>query len=256
MSLRIGFDLDGVLADMDGALQAHAEQLFGARRVDTPAPPTNGAPADDVDDAAPPAEETPAVQLNLSVREERQLWRHVSTVDNFWESLQEIEPGAIARLGQLTRDRGWEIIFLTKRPRTAGATAQVQSQRWLESKGFPLPSVFVVQGSRGRIAQALALDIVVDDRPENCLDVITESSARAILIGRAASQPANVQRLGIGTVGSVRECLDICEQIDARNRAKPGMLERVKRMLSPSSSHPSASAKSLASPSTPSSSKS
>ena len=39
-----------------------------------------------------------------------------------------------------------EIIFLTKRPESAGATAQVQTQRWLQSKGFALPSVFVVQG--------------------------------------------------------------------------------------------------------------
>ncbi len=38
----------------------------------------------------------------------------------------------------------------------SGATPQVQTQRWLESKGFRLPSVFVVQGSRGRIAAALA----------------------------------------------------------------------------------------------------
>ena len=80
MSLRIGFDLDGVLADMDAALRTQCEQLFGARRVDAPTPPKNEAPADDSDDGAVPAEETPAVQLNLSVREERQLWRHVSTV--------------------------------------------------------------------------------------------------------------------------------------------------------------------------------
>ena len=124
MSLRIGFDLDGVLADMDAALRTQCEQLFGARRVDAPTPPTNEAPADDSDDGAVPAEETPAVQLNSSVREERQLWWHGATVENLWEGLQEIEPGAIARLGQLTRDRGWEIIFLTKRPHTAGGTAQ------------------------------------------------------------------------------------------------------------------------------------
>ena len=53
-----------------------------------------------------------------------------------------------------------------------------------ESKGFTLPSVFVVQGSRGRIAAALGLDIVVDDRPENCLDVVVDSKARAILVWR------------------------------------------------------------------------
>jgi hypothetical protein len=251
MALRIGFDLDGVLADMDAALREHCERLFGTARGEAPSA-RNGAPADDSEEAATMAAETPVVQLDLSVRQERQLWRHVSTVENFWESLQEIEPGAIARLASLARERAWEIIFLTKRPRTAGATAQVQSQRWLEARGFLLPSVFVVQGSRGRIAKALDLDIVVDDRPENCLDVITESSARAILVWRS-SEATTAQRLGIGTVSTVGECLNICEEIDARSRKQPGMLERVKRMLSPSSH---SSSKSLASPSTPSSSKS
>jgi hypothetical protein len=251
MALRIGFDLDGVLADMDAALREQCEQLFGTARSETSSP-RNGAAADDAEEAPTASTETPVVPLDLSVRQERQLWRHVATVENFWEGLPEIEAGAIARLAALARERAWEIIFLTKRPGTAGATAQVQSQRWLEAKGFPLPSVFVVQGSRGRIAKALDLDIVVDDRPENCLDVITESTARAILVWRGAAEATSAQRLGIGTVGTVRECLDICEEIDARNRTQPGMLERVKRMLSPSYS----SSKSLASPSTPSSSKS
>jgi hypothetical protein len=252
MALRIGFDLDGVLADMDAALREQCDQLFGTARSE-PSLAANDAAADDGEEAPTGPAETPVVQLDLSVRQERQLWRHVSTIENFWEGLQEIEAGAVARLAALTRERAWEIIFLTKRPRTAGATAQLQSQRWLEAKGFPLPSVFVVQGSRGRIAKALDLDIVVDDRPENCLDVITESSARAILVWRGATPATTAQRLGIGTVATVRECLDICEEIDARNRQQPGMLERVKRMLSPSSY---SSSKSLANPSTPSSSKS
>jgi hypothetical protein len=251
MALRIGFDLDGVLADLDAALREHCERLFGTVRGEAPSA-RNSAPPDDSEDAATTPAETPVVPLDLSVRQERQLWRHVSTVENFWEGLPEIEAGAIARLASLAHERAWEIIFLTKRPRTAGATAQVQSQRWLEARGFLLPSVFVVQGSRGRIAKALDLDIVVDDRPENCLDVITESSARAILVWRS-SEATTAQRLGIGTVSTVGECLNICEEIDARSRKQPGMLERVKRMLSPSSY---SSSKSLASPSTPSSSKS
>jgi 5' nucleotidase, deoxy (Pyrimidine), cytosolic type C protein (NT5C) len=252
MALRIGFDLDGVLADLDAALRQHCERLFGTVRGEAPSA-RDSAPPDDSEEAATTPAETPVVQLDLSVRQERQLWRHVSTVENFWEGLQEIEAGAIARLASLAHERAWEIIFLTKRPRTAGATAQVQSQRWLEAKGFALPSVFVVQGSRGRIAKALDLDIVVDDRPENCLDVITESSARAILVWRATSEATTAQRLGIGTVSTVAECLDVCEEIEARSRQQRGMLERVKRMLSPSSH---SSSKSLASPSTPSSSKS
>ena len=52
----------------------------------------------------------------------------------------------------------WEILFLTQRPTTAGDTAQVQSQRWLRAQGFDMPSVFVMNGSRGKLAAALHLD--------------------------------------------------------------------------------------------------
>src|SRR3989442_1013380 len=51
--------------------------------------------------------------------------------------------------------------FPQKRPETVGALAQVQSQA-LAGGGFTLPSVYVVQGSRGRIAASPGLDVVVD----------------------------------------------------------------------------------------------
>ena len=121
----------------------------------------------------------------------------------------------------------------TRRPETAGATAQVQSQRWLESKGFPLPSVFVVQGSRGRIAAALDLHVVVDDCPENCLDVVMDSKARAILVSRETQNvaPAASRLLGIGVVKTTGECLDILTEAEATSAESPTMMTRVKKLL-------------------------
>src|SRR5262249_3945125 len=139
----------------------------------------------------------------------------------------------VARLAAIAAERRWEVIFLTKRPQTAGATSQLQSQRWLDAKGFSLPSVYVVQGSRGRIAASLGLDIVVDDRPENCLDIVVDSKARAILVWRDDEQslPAGARRLGIGVLKSVGECLDALVALDAPQSAGPGVLARVKRLL-------------------------
>ena len=243
MALRIAFDLDGVLADMESELVRQSEILFGepmtrrlqeraAESVDAgtlPAGPE--APRDSADAAAEFA--PPVVQLNMTARQQRRLWRHVESIENFWEGLDEFEPGVIPRLATLAADRRWEIIFLTKRPETMGSTAQVQSQRWLQAKGFPLPSVFVVQGSRGRIAASLGLDIVIDDRPENCLDVVADSKARAILVWRAdeSQRPASAQRLGIGIVNSVADCLDILAQVDSAEREDPGVIRRVMRLL-------------------------
>ena len=246
MALRIGFDLDGVFADMESELVRQSEILFGepmTRRLQERAADSGDAPAAIADaPIAPTAPGTPdaapefapqVAQLNMTARQQRRLWQHVESIENFWEGLAELEPGVIQRLAGIAIDRRWEIIFLTKRPETVGATAQVQSQRWLESKGFTLPSVFVVQGSRGRIAASLGLDIVVDDRPENCLDVVVDSKARAILVWRAdqSQLPAAAQRLGIGVVKSVAHCLEILTQVDSATREEPGVMTRVMRLL-------------------------
>ena len=234
--LRIAFDLDGVLADMDGELAHHAEALFGESAVrarqESEAEAAGEATAESGDASA--AEETPPpAKLATNARQTDRLWQHVQSIENFWETLREFEPGTLARLAALAAERRWEIIFLTRRPATAGATSQVQTQRWLEARGFPLPSVFVVQNSRGRIASALALDVVVDDRPENCLDVVVDSKARAILVWRDDQQevPAAANRLGIGVVKSVAECLDVLTGFDAASRQQPGLMSRVKKAL-------------------------
>jgi hypothetical protein len=244
--LRIAFDLDGVLADMDGELVRQAEIVFGeamTRRLqDVPAVPAAAGEASDAtlinagakDEPQEAVPDAPGLaKLQMTARQQRRLWQHVRTIENFWGTLAPLEPGVIARLATLAGDRRWEVIFLTKRPACAGPTSQVQTQRWLEASGFPLPSVYVVQGSRGRIAASLDLDFVVDDRPENCLDVVVDSTARAILVWRDDERqlPAAAKRLGIGVVRSVDECLDILTQIDAPPAEKPGVADRVKRLL-------------------------
>ena len=192
---------------MTSALLDEARALFGENRFARQA----GAAALGADTAAQHEPPPPVPGLNLTPRQLGKLWRHVETIDNFWQSLREIEPGAVKRLGTIAAERRWEVIFLTKRPPSAGATAQVQSQRWLASKGFNRPSVYVVQRSRGLIAAALELDVVVDDRHENCCDVVVDSGARAILIRREQSQQLSTaaERLGVEVVGTVGECLDV-----------------------------------------------
>ena len=238
MPLRIAFDLDGVLADMESALVRQAERRFGPL---PPSPDTvNESRGTGADDSEADPDPPPLHKVNLTARQQKQLWRDIGSIENFWEGLSEIEPGVVERLAEVSVARRWEVIFLTKRPETAGATAQVQTQRWLASRGFTMPSVYVVQGSRGRIAAALNLDVVVDDRPENCLDVVVDSRARAILVWRdTADAPAATKKLGIGVVRSVNDCLDVLTAATS-SAPEPGMVARLKRMLgldTPSSTH-------------------
>ncbi|HEY7292576.1 MAG TPA: HAD family hydrolase [Vicinamibacterales bacterium] len=207
MRLRIAFDLDGVLADMTAALGMHADALFEQGTSRSPVADSDGSEAEQNDEEAALRPAT----LALTSSQRRRLWNHVRGIQNFWETLSELETGCVARLAAVATDHHWEVIFLTRRPESAGSTAQVQTQRWLQSKGFPFPSVFVLQGSRGRVASALALDVVVDDQLDNCLDVVADSKAKPILVWRDSTHPIpqNAQRLGITVVPSVAECLEL-----------------------------------------------
>jgi hypothetical protein len=251
MAVRLAFDLDGTLADMDAALQREAERLFGpgvsvrARREaplePDPAIDAAGAaplqpdrPTNSAGDAAPaPDAKADGGRRPLADHEMRKLWAHVRGIENFWTTLEEIEPGAVARLGTLALMHGWEVLFLTQRPPSAGETAQRQTQRWLQAHGFDFPSVYVMNGSRGKVASALALHAVVDDRPENCLDVALDSKARAFLVwrGEPATVPPSAARLGIETVFSVAEALEALEQMTARAKKGSGLVGRLRAAI-------------------------
>jgi hypothetical protein len=226
MALRLGIDMDGVLADMDRALAQELAQLSpgGAE------PPHGG-------DASEPPNRDPAAagvaHLALTPAEQRRLWQHVKAIENFWEGLGEIEPGAVGRLAAAADAHRWEVVFLTSRPATAGHTTQRQTQRWLHARGFPHPSVCVVRRSRGRIAAALDLNVLVDDRLENCVDIAMDSSAQAILIWRdsAGPRPAANSCAGATLVESMDACLNLLAERDETFRSKPRRLSRMKQLL-------------------------
>lgn len=233
MPLRIAFDLDGTVADMYSALRREAEKLFGKKKVakavsQAPAPHAMESDAEEPDDASNLAMD----ELHLTARQQMQLWEHVRKTENFWATLQELEPGIIARIGKAAIARRWEVIFLTTRPSTAGELTQMQSQRWLDKHGFQFPSVFVVQRSRGRIADALQLDVVVDDRAENCLDVAVESKAKVVLVwhGPMKDVPVGAKRLGVRAVSSISEAVTLIEQYDDQKNS-PSLLQSIKKMI-------------------------
>jgi len=243
MPLRVGFDLDGTVADMYSALHREALALFGddavrkspeqaTRPQEVRGEQNNKKPEDTPKPEDDPATTDAMRELQLTGRQQMQLWDHVKKIENFWSTLPELEPGIIARIAKTAVERRWEVIFLTTRPSTAGELVQMQSQRWLAAHGFQFPSVYVVQRSRGKIADALALDAFVDDRPENCLDIAVESKAKVILVwhGNLADVPAGAKRLGVQPVLTISEAMLLLEKLDdVRN--KPGFMRSLKRAL-------------------------
>ncbi len=228
MSLRVAFDLDGTLADMHSVLRREALRLFGDSVLPPPSSDSTG--TDTTDEAGGMAA---ATGLRLTTSQRSQLWDHVRQTDNFWTTLPEQEPGIIARLAEMANARRWEVIFVTTRPSSAGDTTQRQSQQWLERYGFQLPSVFVVRRSRGKLADALHLDAVVDDRPENCLDVVLDSKARALLIwpGAASDMPLGLSKMGVRAVPNATAALALLARFDDRRR-HPKVVQSLRKMLS------------------------
>ena len=238
MALRVGFDLAGPVADMYSALRREAVKLFGEevlRKAEVVSTAPQAAGKEQTPQARPEEDQTTNLamqELHLTARQQSQLWDHVRQIENFWTTLPELEPGIIARIARAASERRWEIIFLTTRPSTKGELVQMQSQRWLEAHGFPFPSVFVVQRSRGKIADALHLDAFVDDRPENCLDIAVESQAKVILVwhGDIKEVPAGAKRLGVRPVSTITEALALLEHLDdVRNQ--PGLMRSLKKAI-------------------------
>ena len=210
MGLRLGFDIDGVLADFQTALGGACRDLIG------------------IEAGLVSARDLPTVEL-------KRAWRQIIRTPNWWTTLSAYEPDQIARLYELTRRHRWEVFFLTKRPRTLGDTVQVQTQWWIESHGFFLPSVATVPSSRGEVARALRLDLVVDDQFVECADCIGSSTAKAILMLRDTADKATRDQAasqGIGVVSTLVEALDVIEQLDTIVGSKSGALARLKNWFS------------------------
>ena len=183
--------MDGVLADFARAFRDVETALFG---------PTTTHPVEQ------PEEEEERQEKGIVQSRARRdaVWKEIQNRPDFWFSLEQVEPGAVARLYQLSLAHRWEVFFITQRPATAGETVQRQTQRWLAAQGFDFPSVLVLAGARGAAIRVLRIDYHVDDSAQNCLDVIADSTAKTLLV--AADPQA-----------------DGCDQrAKARNRARPG----------------------------------
>lgn len=233
-SLRIAFDMDGTLADLSTAFHEIEDRLFGPYEAEHSQPQpeareeeqeaeqkaaqesggtaTISTPRGGIDAAAAARERL--ANARAMRRHDDIIWHAIESTPDFWTTLKPIEDGLVRRLWDAAQKNRWEVFFITQRPATAGESVQRQTQRWLVGHGFELPSVIPLSGSRGRACQALRIDFLVDDTPKNCVDVISDSGARAVLITSGVDDftESSARRLGILTVKTAAEAIDVLEQ--------------------------------------------
>lgn len=231
-TLRIGFDMDGVLADFAGAYRSVEQRLYGPA-----VPPSRPGNPEEEDDEKPAraAEDRSATEppSGRTLRRKRDVvWQTIQATPDFWTTLKPLGDGSVRRIHEMMLRHRWEVFFITQRPATEGDTVQRQTQHWLVDQGFDLPSVLVIHGSRGGAAAALRLDYHVDDSPNNCIDIKGASAARPLLIADPADEAATMiaRRLGIGTAASIGDALRILEDVSL-TYTQPTLLDRLARLV-------------------------
>lgn len=204
--LRLGIDVDGVLADFRTAFRSLATRELGH----------SGAGE---------------VEAELSKGDIERLWKAVVRTPNWWAELPAYEPEQIVRLYELSRQGHWEVFFLTSRPPSGGDAVQLQTQVWLERYGFYMPSVLTAPaGARGELTRALRLDLVVDDHLVNCMEIVGASNAKVLNMARGTVDDARrdqAQARGIGVVSTLAEALDAIERLNEILSSRQGRLVRL-----------------------------
>ena len=227
MSLRIGFDMDGVLADFSKAYHEIEKRLFGAEEH-----ARAGNPEDQHEETDPAEEPKAKDHPRRHRRRSDAVWAAIRATPDFWAGLEPIDPNAVPRLYDLMLRHRWEVFFITQRPATLGETVQRQTQRWLIAQGFDMPSVLVIPGTRGAAGNALSLHYHVDDSANNCVDMKSESKAKPILIvgDDDPIATASARRLGIGTARDISAALDILDKASAA-KTRPHLLQQIGKLV-------------------------
>ena len=99
------------------------------------------------------------------------VWEDAKNTNNFWLDIPVVQ-GFDLQLAQCL-NKWHDLYFITDRFDTVGGSAVHQTLTWITSNilAGQSPAGVIVAKHKGPVAASIGLDIFVDDKPENCLEV-------------------------------------------------------------------------------------
>jgi 5'(3')-deoxyribonucleotidase len=176
--MKIGIDMDDVCADFQTSYVTLLNKLYGK-------PPLGTAPID-----------WEGSNLQLTPEETTQSWIEVAKVKNFWSSLKPLPSFDLETMLLLTKLVALhDVFFVTNRFDTPGASPLKQTKYWLYlHASIQAPNVLIAK-EKGPMASVLQLDVFIDDRPKNLIDVLAaRPNAKIYLADSSHNQNFNDPR--------------------------------------------------------------
>lgn len=188
--LRIGIDVDGILADFNTPFR----ELVKAQ---------TGISLPEISSNYPDTWYYHKVG-GVTNEQDKLLWKTIANDPCFWENVPEY-PDAIGFLERLKLDFYHDdIYFITSR---SGDNAKKQTENWLEDLWFNGPTV-LISSNKGYCCKALKLTHYLDDRNENCQDVRDTSIDTN---GYMLDRPWNEKQYDVPVLFKINEFLNILE---------------------------------------------
>lgn len=209
--VRLGIDMDGVLADFNTSFYYLLAEMCGRSYEELPEgwqpevwawPSACGFPQTLVEEA----------WLRLA-QPGQEFWYDLSSYPEANEFLKLLEMLVNTHKVEAffpTRREGWKVKFWT--------------ERWLQERGLEVPTVLPVHSdvAKGTLAEALALDHLIDDKPENVYAVRAAAPrCQVALLARPWNAPVreDCQERGIVIYDSVLEWLLQAVGLEEKERA-------------------------------------
>lgn len=149
--MKLGFDVDGVLADFNTAYIRNFIRVTGEDKFGPPP-------------IAIPMWNYPQEHYGYTDEQAAAVLADIRADETFWEGLQPY-PSTKAAIYAITQLPSYhDVYFITDRK---GVRAKAQTERWLEAQGISRPTV-LLSAEKGLVAVGLGLDLYIDDKPSNC----------------------------------------------------------------------------------------